>query len=196
MFFGCHPETRQTTQKEAAVSPPESLNDVRQSVHDFLIAWLVKRDATKALQSFSKDAFSDQVMLNESCSGYISEANRTSPSAVQSAVRMFLADTPRKRTPKNLDDALDPSRITVLPGRMVGKVANDVNVDRFLLVPSEHVDIASLTERPQSAEFLRQHLGSRPFYVSIVPLGKGLGYFMWIKEGGTWKIMHAGLVCM
>jgi hypothetical protein len=169
---------------------------VRISTKAFLTSWLVERNDAKALQSFSDQAYSNRVMLHESCAGYIKDADRRSRDGIKKGIQKFLADASSLHHAKTLNEALNLTVVLKLAQQLEGKVTNNVKEDGFLLVHSSSVDAIDLATEPEASAFLKAHLPPQGFYEAFVPLGQGMSVFLWIKEGDAWKIYHVALVCM
>jgi len=182
--------------KQVAMTKNQDVAAVRQRVKNFLISWLIQRDDKKAIQFFSEQAFSNEVLFHESCAGYIKDEARKSKEAVRRGVEKFLADFYASAKPKTLSEALGVQQVITMAQQLKDKVVNNVNADRFLLIYLRPEEVRSLTEKPEAALFLKEHLPSQGFYVSFVSVGQGTSFFFWIKEGETWRIFHAALICI
>jgi hypothetical protein len=190
------------SEKDAAKVEANEAAAVRECIRSFLSTWLIERDFVKALGSFSERSFSNQAMFYEDCSGYIEDTDRASPEAIRKGTQEFLRDfitgDDALRRYKTLDSALNVQPILPMVKKL-GKNAlnrNSFEADHFLVVHLMPAGIKSLIDEPKAAKFLKGQLPKSGFYVSFAAIGDGVVYFIWVKEGESWKIYHASMICM
>jgi hypothetical protein len=166
---------------------------VRNAVQSFLTVWLVDQDLEKAKSSFGAAGFTNEAMLQASCAGYIKPDDRGSETARRAGVQKFLQDfLPQKRA-ATLGEVLSREPISALVEQLGTKLVNDPKVDLFVLarLTTEQLPIGESGD----ADYFRRTLPPS-FYVSFVPIGQGMIYFVWVPQGSDWRIYHASLVCM
>jgi hypothetical protein len=166
---------------------------VRDAVQSFLSVWLIERDPGRAALFFGKDAFQNEAMLSDSCTGYIKANERASEAARRAGVDKFLSDFVPSEPKPRLSEVLNRAAVAPLIKQMAGKLTNNPNVDQFAVAKLTKDDLP--LEESKESDYLRLKLPAT-FYVSFVPIGEGVVYFVWIPEGKTWRIYHASLVCM
>ena len=169
---------------------------LRSQVLQFLSTWLIDRDFKKAMDSFGDNAFSNAAIFDEECSGIRNEA-RNSAEEMKKEIEMFLESIEDFPVFNNLSDALEIEVLLPLDKKLKSKVANALVQDKFLLVRVKASDVVKLSSQKKSRESLKKYLvQTRPLYLSIIPLGGGIMYFVWEKDNQNWEIFHANLVCM
>ncbi len=166
---------------------------VRDSVQVFLSSWLIDRDADKAIRSFGEGALKNESMLQESCASYIKPEERGSEVARRAGIKKFLRDFLPGKAPRSLGDVLDRASLAPMTEQLGNKLVNDPNTDLFALAELTAGEVP--TSNSEEAAYLKKHLPPK-FYASFVPVGQGMVYFLWVPEGGQWRIFHASLVCM
>ena len=172
----------------------DDIQNLRVSVSDFLTQFLVERNPAKALTSFSQSAFENLAMFDDSCSGYVKDGERTA-GGIRRGVEKFLNDAGSLPLTQSLR-SLSAEALVPLKRKMGARAVNFSTDDPFILVHATPGEVASLMSRKSAKAFLRKHLRSKSPVVSYIPLGQGVGYLVWVKEGAQWKIWHASLVCM
>lgn len=168
---------------------------VRDTVQSFLSVWLIESATDRALLFFGDAAFQNEAMLAASCANYIKPEERSSEQARRAGVNKFLQDfTPTERK-TNLSEVLNREAIVPLVAQMGSKVINDPQADLFVVAKMTQEELP--VEESKETEYLRTHLPAT-FYVSFVPVGEGMVYFLWVPEDKdkAWKIYHASIVCM
>ena len=166
---------------------------VRDSVRYFLTVWLVERDLEKAKASFGAAAFRNEAILQASCAGYIRPEDRGSENARRAGVQKFLQKFLPQKPVTALSEVLDGNAIAPLVDQLGTRVANDPKLDLFVLarLRAEELPVGEARD----VDYLRKSVPSSS-YVSFIPVGQGMIYFVWIPQGSEWRIYHASLVCM
>lgn len=166
---------------------------VRNAVQSFLTVWLVDQNLEKAKSSFGEAAFTNEAILQAPCAGYIKPDDRGSETARRAGVQRFLQDFLPKKRAATLGEVLSRDAISALVEQLGTKLVNDPKADLFVLarLTTEQLPIGE----SRDADYLRRTLSSS-FYVSFVPVGQGMIYFLWVPQGSDWRIYHASLVCM
>lgn len=166
---------------------------VRDGVQSFLTVWLVDRNLEKATAAFGAAAFSNEAILQAPCADSIKPEDRGSESARRAGVQKFLQDfMPQKRV-ATLREVLSRDAMSALMDQLGTRLVNDPKTDLFALakLTTEQLPVGE----SRDTEYLRKNLPSS-FYVSFVPVGQGMIYFLWVPQGSDWRIYHASLVCM
>ena len=184
----------QTSKAKSPARTPlsEEKQSVRKTVQAFLNSWLVSRDLDSAKLWFGAAAFLNEAMLQESCAGYIKPEQRSSEAARRIGIDKFLQDFLPAKQVARLSQVINQNSVAQMAEELSANLANDARSDGFVL--------AKLTREqlPVSAAEFKDYLRSRlsdEFYASFVPIGEGTVYFLWIREGQVWRILHASLVC-
>ena len=192
MFQAC--TMAQTSQKSPGPPSNQERALVRRTALAFLNSWLVKQDLEAAKQSFGPAAYQNEEMLQESCAGYITPELKSSEEARRAGIGKFLKDFLPVPPVQRLDQVLNGKTAIEIGGAQLGaSLANDPKADGFVLAK------LSRDQVPTSSQEAKGYLSRRlpaDFYVSFVSIGGGSVYFLWIRDGSAWRIMHASLVCM
>lgn len=170
------------------------IESLRASVSEFLMQFLVKRSPAKAITSFSKSAFENLAMFDDGCSGYVEEGARNA-GGIRRGVEKFLNDAGSLPATQGLR-TLNTEALVPLKRKLGARAMYFSTDDPFILVHAKPSEVASMMSRKSAKAFLEKHLRSKSPVVSYIPLGQGVGYLVWLKEGAEWKIWHAALVCM
>ena len=170
----------------------EEKESVRKTVQAFLDSWLVSRDLDSAKLGFGAAAFLNEAMLQESCAGYIKPEQRSSEAARRIGIDKFLRDFLPAKPVARLSQVINQNSVAQMAEQLGANLANDARSDGFVLAKLTREQI------PVSAAEFKDYLRSRlpdEFYASFVPIGEGTVYFLWVREGQVWRILHASLVC-
>lgn len=177
-----------------AQTPPRSEQQrVRDDVQSFLTTWLVDRNIEKAKLSFGAAAIGNEAILQASCAGYIRPEERGSEMARRTGVQKFLQDFLPQKPVTALGEVLTRDATSVLLDQLGTKITNDPRADLFVLAKLSKAELPG--DDPRDVDYLRKNLPSS-FYISFVPVGQGMIYFVWVSQGNEWRIYHASLVCM
>lgn len=166
---------------------------VRNDVQSFLTAWLVDRNLEKAKSWFGEAAFTNEAILQAPCASYIKSDDRGSETARIAGVQKFLQDFLPQERAASLGEVLSRDASSALVDQLGTRPVNDPKVDLFVLakLTTEQLPI----DKSCVADYLRKTLPSS-FYVTFVPVDRGMVYFLWVPQGSDWRIYHASLVCM
>lgn len=191
-------KSTQKTVKGKRTVLPKDMDSIalQKNVKAFLNIWLISRQLKEAKRFFSQQAYTNKAMLSESCAGYVSDSDRNSTEAIHRGVERFLADIQDIPKQKTLKKALDHKKISEMATQLKGKVLNDIEADHFLLINIGNQEVDNLIDKPESATFLKEYLSNKVIYLSLIPRGQGLMFFLWGKEKQSWKIFHASLICI
>jgi len=169
---------------------------LKSQVLQFLTTWLVDRDAVKAIDSFSLNAFSNEAIFDEECSG-IRDEDRNSKDDLKKTIEKFLKVDDWLPVFDSLNGALEIDVLLPLNKKLKNRVVNTLIQDRFLLVQIKPSDVVNLTSQKKSRDFMKKYLKqSGPLYLSIISPSNGIVFLVWEKDGANWKIFHVSLVCM
>lgn len=184
----------QTPQKPKARPPvTQERLTVSRSVQTFLNSWLVNRDLEAAKQTFGAAGYQNEAMLQESCAGYIKSEQKSSEEARRAGIGKFLQDFLPPTPVQRLGQALNQSAAVQLGAQLGTGLANDPKADGYVLTKLSRDHIP--TNSSEVKDYLKSRLPAE-FYAAFVPIGSGTVYFLWVREGSVWRIMHASLVCM
>jgi hypothetical protein len=88
---------------------------------------------------------------------------------------------------------LNESTAVQLGAQLGAGVANDPKADGFVIakLSREHIPTSST----EVTDYLKTRLPAE-FYGVFVPIASGTVYFLWVRDGPAWRILHASLVCM
>jgi hypothetical protein len=166
---------------------------VYKTVQSFLNSWLVRRDLEETMTAFGTTAFQNEAILQESCAGYIKLGQRPSEEARRNGIKRFLQDFMPTAAVSSLSEVLNQSSAVRMGVQLGASLVNDPKADGFVL--------AQLTrdQMPVSSSEITSYLRGklpREVYASFVPAREGMVYFLWVREGRAWRILHASLVCM
>lgn len=167
--------------------------ELQGEITSFLTEWLVKQDIPQALHSFADSAYTNEIILQADCAGYIKGSERDNKDAVKSGVEKFLSDFTEGAAGRGLSDHLDTSRFTQ---SSLPKAINNVRQDRYLLIRLNANELGQLIDNPQAVKTFRSRFVGGPFYASLISVKGGILYFLWQQDGGRWKICHADMVCI
>ncbi|HEX4997077.1 MAG TPA: hypothetical protein VFY29_02560 [Terriglobia bacterium] len=163
------------------------------SVREFLNSWLVDRNVELALQSFGAAAIQNEMMLSDSCAGYIAPSERASEQSRRDGIARFLRDFLPEPPVTDLRRALNAATAARLASQKASRVINDPTTDSYVLMRVGKDEISG--ETSEATRYLRARLPAS-VNVLIVPIGAGMVNFVWTPEGSGWKVAHASLVCM
>jgi hypothetical protein len=163
-------------------------------VRSFLNTWLVERNIQKAKTSFTKTAYTNEAMLQESCAGYIKAADRKSQTAISAGIEKFLQDFLPQKPAASLEEVLDRKAVSEIVYGSGSNPINNPESDSYIIVKLKKNQLPD--NDSAETEFLRKHLPASDFYASFVPVGGGWVYFLWISEDNRWEIYHASVVCV
>jgi hypothetical protein len=177
-------------EQDSVMDEPQHL---KKSIRLFLTAWLIERNIEKAETKFGKSAYANEAMFSESCAGYIKEADRKLKAAIKAGIEQFLRDGLPEKPVTSLDAALEKRSVSEMARQIRGRAMNNPEKDHFLLLKLKKNQVP--VDEAWAKIYLQKNL-PEDFYVSFVPIGGGLVYFLWISEDNRWAIYHASLVCM
>ncbi len=169
------------------------LATVRRAVTAFLNSWLVKQDLKVAIQSFGLSAFQNEYMLQESCAAYIKPELKSSELERRAGIGKFLKEFLPVPPVQRLSQVLNDQMAIEIRAQLGAHSANNPKNDGFVLAK------LSRNEVPTNSEDVQTYLSSRlsaNSYLSLVPIGGGTVFFLWIQEASVWRIIHASLVCL
>lgn len=157
----------------------------------------MERDLEAAKTAFGTAAFRNEAILQQPCAGYIDPQRRTSETERRLGVERFLRDFMPADPVASLAGALDSASAVAMALQSGDRVVNDPEGEGFVLAEFTKSQIATgsfeIGERLEDS--LRSQLPDE-FYASFIPIGGGVVYFFWLREGQAWRILHASLVCM
>jgi len=182
----------QTSPKTKARPINQDWVTVRRNVQTFLNSWLVNGDLESAKQAFGAAAYQNEAMLQESCAGYIKSELKSSEETRRVGIGKFLQDFLPPTPVQRLGQVLNESMAVQLGSQLAG-VANDPKADGFVLAKLSRNHIPSSSSEVK--DYLRSRLPAE-FYAAFVPIGSGTVYFLWVRDGSMWRILHASLVCV
>lgn len=198
LFLCCkHTPLQQGTGAQVRVRRADATEQTLvESVRTFVRNWLVQRNVESAFAWFNNAALGNEVLLRASCAGYIAEEDTLSPPTREAGIREFLTDFSREFGGQQLVSAAHNDVFSETLAELGDRILNDTTVDSFVVVKfpdSELRDSESYEDHED--EYLRTHLPPVSF-ISFVPVGGGMTYFIWVPEGDSWRIYHANMVCM
>jgi hypothetical protein len=169
----------------------------------FLLDWLVKKDNKKALKYFSKLAFSNAEMLNESCAGYIADSNYISPNLVKDGVTKFLSDFSSDKANKTFDEWLAKTDSKFDEGEYKEFAIALPKTTKYLLFSSKPKIVKSILGNESRFLYLNKYVLLENTKTQVIGLNlndngeKTIGYvyLIWLLENKDWKIVHAGMFC-
>ncbi|MFN7923335.1 MAG: hypothetical protein U0Q16_24750 [Bryobacteraceae bacterium] len=181
----------------AAPGKPQRLEagaqQLNSTIRSFLNAWLIERDIVKAEAFFGASAKKNEMMLQESCAGYIRPEARKSEVGRREGIRRFLKEFQAPPGIGTLAGVLNGSGASRIAGAAGSLAVNDVAKDGYILLKVQKGRVPGAT--PEAELYLRARLPAHS-YASLVPLGGGIVRFLWVFEGANWRIFHASIVCM
>jgi hypothetical protein len=188
----------QTNNKESA-----HLTKLTLTIDNFLKDWLVNKDNKKAIEFFSKKAFSNKEMLNESCAGFIKDDNRSSPTAVKEGVTKFLSGFSSDKTNITLDEWLVKKESSFDEGDYKKFAVALPQTAKYWLLNSEKKVVKSIIGNKNRFSNLNKYLILKNTKTLLIGLNLnedgeqtvGYVYFIWSKENKDWKIVHIGMFC-
>jgi hypothetical protein len=178
-------EARPSVDQEKAV--------VTRNLRTFLNSWLVNGDLGVAMQAFGTAAYRNEAILQEPCAGYIKPEQKSSQDARRIGIRKFLQDFLPSTPVQRLGQVLNESAAVRLGAQLGAVVANNPEADGFVLAKLGRDQIP--TGSSEVTDYLRSRLPAE-LYVAFVPIDNGTVYFLWVREGSSWCIFHASLVCV
>lgn len=174
---------------------------LKKQVLQFLSTWLIDRDYVKAIDSFGTRAFSNEAIFAAECFD-IGDAARNSADAMKKQIMLLLEETNYLPPFGDLNAALNTESFLLFKS-LKSKAINQIEQDKFLLVPVKASYVANLTpkSKKKSREFLKDYYKSSRLYLLIVSFGNdydgGIMYFVWEKDGDDWNISHVSIpFCM
>jgi hypothetical protein len=188
----------QTNNKESA-----HLTKLTLTIDNFLKDWLVNKDNDKSIEFFSKKAFSNKEILNESCAGYIKDDKRSSPTDLKEGVTKFLSDFSSDETHKTFDEWLVKKDSIFDEGDYKKfAVALPKTIEYRIFVSDKKV-VKSFLGNENRYSRLNKYLIFKNTKTLLIGLNLnedgeqtiGYVYFIWSKENSNWKIVHAGIFC-
>lgn len=167
--------------------------DVCREMRKFISA--LSNSEADALQFFSDKAFSNKSMLRESCAGYIQDSERESRDAVRAGVCRFLAEI-RSNLPLRAQLPAVGKAVVECGKNPKYVIVNDQKVDGYAMIRLPLSEVGKIADSIDIVGVLGEKVSSSNVYVTIMPIGDGVCYFVWIPTPGEWRIVHAGLFCM
>ena len=174
-------------------SAQTKLPDPQQTVDKFLNAWLVKKNFAQVRREFSKEAFSNKLILSDDCAGYIHDNERAVPKRVERQVMKFLRDFAFTAKGMSLKAILAfDNKSDENPGTI-----NLASKDGYFLLRTKRDELPNDDEW----SYLKTRFISTEYLSAVVTLktqggGKGSLYFHWAKLGNNWKLIHLGMHCI
>jgi hypothetical protein len=162
-------------------------------VRGFLSAWLVARDVDAALGYFAREAFENEVLLAESCTG---RPERMSAAERKRRVRRFLEEFARDAPGGRLSEILRPEVLTRAAGGQKLHPLNRVRDDGFVVFRVSAGEATGLAESNKGQQYLKGRLKGERVAVALVPIGDGVLYSIWLGEEEKAEIYHVGMFCM
>lgn len=164
---------------------------VRDTVREFFTAWFEERNVEKTLTYFSASAFRNRFLLSSSCASYINDGNE-SEEGRRAGARKFLEDALASRQQSATSEGSIDSPLEEVRSQLKAFLINDPKVDPFVLVDIPRRQL--LEQGEEESDYLLKKL-PKEFYVCFISVGGGIAYFIWILDGGEWRIYHATLEC-
>lgn len=179
----------------------ENQNDGKQTVEAFLKQWLVDRQAKSAMRFFHSKAFTNKLIVSDSCIGKLGDADRKDARKVRLMVEKFLREVIKWSKGKSLQDRLKAYNPADLEPQS-GDILASPHQDGYLLIRSNSLNV----ESDENWQYLKSSFPSEQYLylLSMVRIHNAKEkeeaqapiYSIWALEGKNWRIIHFGMGCI
>jgi len=179
----------------------ENQDNEKQTVEAFLKQWLVDRQAKSAMRFFHSKAFTNKLIVSDSCIGKLGDADRKDARKVRLMVEKFLREVIKWSKGKSLQDRLKAYNPADLEPQS-GDILASPHQDGYLLIRSNSLNV----ESDENWQYLKSSFPSEQYLylLSMVRIHNAKEkeeaqapiYSIWALEGKNWRIIHFGMGCI
>lgn len=163
--------------------------------------WLVDRQAKSAMRFFHSKAFTNKLIVSDSCIGKLGDADRKDARKVRLMVEKFLREVIKWSKGKSLQDRLKAYNPADLEPQS-GDILASPHQDGYLLIRSNSLNV----ESDENWQYLKSSFPSEQYLylLSMVRIHNAKEkeeaqapiYSIWALEGKNWRIIHFGMGCI